>query len=93
MKLEALGQSVNEEIRRGSNPPQYVIWMAPSGAVIECPEGYDLESAGRAAKSVSEVHPARIIAVYQLVGTAVAPLPEGKFCAHAEPRDGEPSSA
>lgn len=85
MKLEALGQSVNEEIRRGSNPPRYVIWMAPSGAVIECPEGYDLEDAGRAAKTVSETHPARIVAVYQLVGTASAPLPTGTFSAFTQP--------
>ena len=78
MKLEALAQSMNEESRR-PQIPEYLIWMPPGGAPIECPPGFDIVQAGKAAAKIAAAHPGRTVAVYTLVGSARAPVIEPEF--------------
>src|ERR1700691_2741851 len=46
MKVEALAQSLNED-NRSPQVPEYLIWMPPGGAQIECPAGFDIVQAGK----------------------------------------------
>jgi hypothetical protein len=78
MKLEALMQSMNEDSRR-PQIPEYLIWMPPSGAPVECPPGFDIVQAGKTAAKIAAAHPGRTIAVYSLVGSARAPVIEPEF--------------
>jgi hypothetical protein len=78
MKLEALAQAINENSRT-SQIPEYLIWMPPGGAPVECPPGFDIVQAGKAAAKVAAAHPGRTVAVYSLTGTAYAPVIEPEF--------------
>jgi hypothetical protein len=59
----------------GDNPvpkvPRVIMWMPPSGAVIECP---DMEAAEKYAPLVAAKQPGRAVGVYELVGYAFAPV-------------------
>jgi hypothetical protein len=78
MKVEALAQSLNED-NRSPQVPEYLIWMPPGGAQIECPAGFDIVQAGKAASKIAAAHPGRTVAVYSIVGTARAPVVEPEF--------------
>jgi hypothetical protein len=78
MKLETMMQELNER-PSDRHPPDYVLWMPPAGAAIECPPGMDLLQASKAADRIAQRHPGRVVAVYQLSGYSVAPIPEASF--------------
>jgi hypothetical protein len=69
---------MNEESQR-PQIPEYLIWMPPSGAPVECPPGFDIVQAGKAATKIAAAHPGRTVAVYSLVGSARAPVIEPEF--------------
>lgn len=75
MKLtpSMLEEEVNPEPRQA---PEFVMWMPPSGAAVECPS---LELAQRAAVKFAARHPGTTVGVYQLIGFAHKPLEEPEF--------------
>jgi hypothetical protein len=79
MKLEELKEALNGDARPPRIAPEYLIYMPPSGAPVECPAGFDIVRAGEAASRVAARHPGSTVAVYVLVGTAVTPIVEPVF--------------
>ena len=79
MRLEELKEAVNGDTRPPRKAPEYLIYMPPSGAPVECPAGFDIVQAGAAASRIASRHPGSTVAVYVLVGTAVAPIIEPGF--------------
>lgn len=75
MKLmpHMIEETINPEPRTA---PPYIMWVAPSGAPIECPS---LETAQRAAVKASGRSPGMMVGVYQLVGFAYKPIEEPEF--------------
>ena len=79
MRLEELKEALNAEAKPPRKAPEYLIYMPPSGAPVECPSGFDITQAGAAASRIAARHPGSTVAVYVLVGTAVAPIVEPDF--------------
>ncbi len=80
MKLEHLKETLNGDASRTpKQAPEYLIYMPPSGAPVECPHGMDIAQVGRAASRIAARHPGATVAVYVLVGTAMAPVVEPTF--------------
>jgi hypothetical protein len=79
MRLEALEQEMNAEMRTPRTAPEYLIYMPPGGAPVECPAGFDIVQAGRACARIAARHPGSTVAVYALVGIAVTPIIEPIF--------------
>ena len=67
MRLEELKEALNGDARPPRQAPEYLIYMPPSGAPVECPAGTDMVQAGRAASRVAARHPGSTVAVYVLV--------------------------
>jgi hypothetical protein len=89
MKLAHLQESLDAAGRAPRKAPEYLIYMPPSGAPVECPPGFDIVQAGAAASRIAARHPGQTVAVYVLAGTAIAPLTEPDFV----PAATEPSAA
>ncbi len=82
MRLEDLKEALNEGAARPPRiAPNYLIYMPPTGAPVECPAGFDIIEAGHAAARVASRHPGSTVAVYALVGTAFQPIVEPPFTA------------
>jgi len=79
MRLEELKEALNGNARPPRIAPEYLIYMPPSGAPVECPAGFDVVQAGAAAARIAARHPGSTVAVYALVGTAVTPIVEPSF--------------
>lgn len=84
MRLETLAQSINAD-NHAPGAPEYLIYMPPGGAPVECPSGFDIVQAGRAASKIAAAHPGRTVAVYGLLGSARAPVVEPPFMPAPEP--------
>jgi hypothetical protein len=82
MKLETLHESLNAKPPREA--PEYLIYMPPSGAPVECPAGFDITQAGAAASRLASRHPGSTVAVYGLLGSARAPIVEPPFTPAAD---------
>lgn len=66
-------ETINAEPRKA---PEFIIWVPPSGAAIECP---NLEQAQRGAELYAGRKPGLVVAVYQLVGFAHKPVETPDF--------------
>jgi hypothetical protein len=99
MRLEDLKEAINGDTRPPRKAPKYLIYMPPSGAPVECPAGFDIAQAGAAASRIASRHPGSAVAVYALVGTAIAPIAEPDFIPTSNERflldasTGDPSAA
>ncbi len=78
MKLETLQETLNSN-RTPRQMPEYVLYMPPSGAPVECPPGFDIVQAGNAASRIASRHPSMSVGVYVLAGSAFAPVVEPPF--------------
>lgn len=79
MKLDQLQQAFNDEPQSPRQVPEYLIYMPPSGSPVECPPGFDIVRAGKAASKVAARMPGRLVGVYVLAGTAFQPVVEPSF--------------
>jgi hypothetical protein len=79
MKLDELKDALAGQERPARKAPELVIWIPPSGVVVECPASFDIVQAGAAAGRLAARHPGATVAVYRLEGTAVAPIVEPPF--------------
>jgi len=67
-------------------PPFFIMWCPPHGHVIAAPT---IEEAQRAASNFAGEHPAKVAAVYQLVGYAHVPFKPASFLPVAGPEPDE----
>jgi hypothetical protein len=77
MKLRNFLRELND--RPPQTIPDFIIWMPPDGAVIECAAGTDTVELAELVENIAGKFPGRAVAAFSLVGHAMSPGRDAKF--------------